>query len=73
MSPEEKIYFLRDELHHHNHLYYVKNEPVISDYEFDLKLNQLISLENEYPQFYDPNSPTVRIGSSLSNDFEIYE
>ena len=39
MSPEEKIYFLRDELHHHNHLYYVKNEPVISDYEFDLKLN----------------------------------
>jgi DNA ligase (NAD+) len=70
MSPEEKIYFLRDELHHHNHLYYVKNEPVISDYEFDLKLNELISLENEYPQFYDPNSPTVRIGSSLSNDFE---
>ena len=38
MSPKEKIYFLRDELHHHNHLYYVKNEPVISDYEFDLKL-----------------------------------
>lgn len=70
MSPKEKIYFLRDELHHHNHLYYVKNEPVISDYEFDLKLNELISLENEYPQFYDPNSPTVRIGSSLSNDFE---
>ena len=54
MSPEEKIYFLRDELHHHNHLYYVKNEPVISDYEFDLKLNQLISLENEYPQFSRP-------------------
>ena len=70
MSPKEKIYFLRDELHHHNHLYYVKNEPVISDYEFDLRLNELISLENEYPQFYDPNSPTVRIGSSLSNDFE---
>ncbi|MEC8602643.1 MAG: NAD-dependent DNA ligase LigA [Bacteroidota bacterium] len=70
MSPKEKIYFLRDELHHHNHLYYVKNEPVISDYEFDMKLNELFSLENKYPQFYDPNSPTVRIGSSLSNDFE---
>ena len=70
MSPKEKIYFLRDELHYHNHLYYVKNEPVISDYEFDMKLNELISLENKYPQFYDPNSPTVRIGSSLSNDFE---
>ena len=70
MSPKEKIYFLRDELHHHNHLYYVKNEPVISDYEFDMKLNELLSLENKYPQFYDPNSPTVRIGSSLSNDFE---
>ena len=39
MSPKEKIYFLRDELHHHNHLYYVKNEPIISDYEFDLKLS----------------------------------
>ena len=70
MNPKDKIYFLRDELHHHNYLYYVKNEPVISDYEFDLKLNELISLENKYPQFYDPNSPTVRIGSSLSNDFE---
>lgn len=70
MSPKEKIYFLRDELHHHNHLYYVQNEPIISDYEFDLKLNELIILENKYPQFYDPNSPTVRIGSSLSNDFE---
>tara|TARA_X000000368_G_scaffold113639_1_gene88648 strand:+ start:5460 stop:7460 length:2001 start_codon:yes stop_codon:yes gene_type:complete len=70
MSPKEKIYFLRDELHHHNHLYYVINEPVISDNEFDIKLKELISLENEYPQFYDPNSPSVRIGSSLSNDFE---
>ena len=70
MSPKEKIYFLRDELHHHNHLYYVVNEPVISDNEFDIKLKELISLENEYPQFYDPNSPSVRIGSSLSNDFE---
>lgn len=69
MNPEIKINHLRDELHHHNHLYYVKNSPIISDYEFDKKLNELIELENKFPEFKDINSPTMRVGSSLSNEF----
>ena len=69
MNPEKKINHLRDELHHHNHLYYVKNSPIISDYEFDKKLNELIELENKFPEFKDMNSPTMRVGSSLSNEF----
>ena len=69
MNPEIKINHLRDELHHHNHLYYVKNSPIISDYEFDKKLNELIELENKFPEFLDMNSPTMRVGSSLSNEF----
>ena len=69
MNPEKKINHLRDELHHHNHLYYVKNSPIISDYEFDKKLNELIELENKFPEFLDMNSPTMRVGSSLSNEF----
>ncbi len=69
MNPEIKINHLRDELHHHNHLYYVKNSPIISDYEFDKKLNELIELENKFPEFRDMNSPTMRVGSSLSNEF----
>ena len=70
MNPEKKINHLRDELHHHNHLYYVKNSPIISDYEFDKKLNELIELENKFPEFLDINSPTMRVGSSLSNEFK---
>ncbi|MDC3077546.1 NAD-dependent DNA ligase LigA, partial [Flavobacteriales bacterium] len=69
MNPEIKINHLRDELHHHNYLYYVKNSPIISDYEFDKKLNELIKLENKFPEFLDMNSPTMRVGSSLSNEF----
>ena len=69
MNLEKKINHLRDELHHHNHLYYVKNSPIISDYEFDKKLNELIELENKFPEFLDMNSPTMRVGSSLSNEF----
>ena len=69
MNPEKKINHLREELHHHNHLYYVKNSPIISDYEFDKKLNRLIELEKKFPEFLDMNSPTMRVGSSLSNEF----
>ena len=70
MDNQKKILELRKILHEHNHLYYVKNEPKISDYEFDLMLNELEKLELEYPEFDDPNSPTKRVGSSLSNDFK---
>ena len=63
---------LRNKLHHHNYLYYVKDTPKITDFEFDLLLSELVSLEKEYPQFFDMNSPTQRVGSSLSNSFETY-
>ena len=63
---------LRDKLHRHNYLYYVKDNPEISDFEFDQLLNELVLLEEEYPQFFDLNSPTQRVGSSLSNSFETY-
>ena len=63
---------LRDKLHRHNYLYYVKDNPEISDFEFDQLLNELVILEKEYPQFFDLNSPTQRVGSSLSNSFETY-
>ena len=63
---------LRNKLHHHNYLYYVKDTPEITDFEFDQLLSELVSLEKEYPQFFDMNSPTQRVGSSLSNSFETY-
>ena len=70
MDNQKKILELRKILHQHNHLYYVKNDPKISDYEFDVMLNNLEKLELEYPELDDPNSPTKRVGSSLSNDFK---
>jgi DNA ligase (NAD+) len=78
-SIQQNIENLRNELHLHNYNYYVLDNPVISDYEFDMKLNDLIALENKYPEFYDNNSPTLRLGGSLiknfntvSHDFPMY-
>tara|TARA_B100001057_G_scaffold488688_1_gene573545 strand:- start:8358 stop:10364 length:2007 start_codon:yes stop_codon:yes gene_type:complete len=67
---QQNIYNLRDEIHHHNFLYYIKDKPKITDYEFDQKLRQLISLEELYPEFDDMNSPTKRIGGGLLNNFQ---
>jgi DNA ligase (NAD+) len=67
---KDKIELLRTELELHNYNYYVKSKPVISDYEFDIKMKELKILETEHPEFYDKNSPTMRIGSDLSNKFE---
>ena len=61
---------LRNELHRHNHNYYVLNAPEISDKEFDDLLKKLENLEKEHPEFYDPNSPTQRVGSDLTKNFE---
>ena len=61
---------LRDELDRHNHLYYVESSPEISDKEFDELMKKLESLENEYPEFADPLSPTRRVGSDLTKGFE---
>ena len=70
MSSDKKILEnLRNELHKHTHLYYVKDAPVISDYEFDLMLKKLIDLESKFPQFFDSNSPSQRVGGKVSKKF----
>lgn len=69
-NPEiEKIYQLREELHTHNYNYYVLNSPVISDIEFDHMMRELQDLEAKYPETYDENSPTMRVGSDINKDF----
>lgn len=67
---ENRINHLRAELNRHNHNYYVLNSPEISDKDFDLLMKELEDLEAQYPQFYDPLSPTQRVGSDLSKSFE---
>ena len=66
----KKINFLRNELHNHNHRYYVEDNPILTDLEFDLMLKQLVELEAENPQFFDPNSPTQRVGGSITKSFK---
>ena len=69
-NPEiERIYKLREELHTHNYNYYVLNSPVISDIEFDHLMRELQDLEAKYPETYDENSPTMRVGSDISKEF----
>ncbi|WP_149276036.1 NAD-dependent DNA ligase LigA [Pareuzebyella sediminis] len=70
MTDQQKIEVLRDELRAHNYNYYVLDNPVISDYEFDLKLKELQVLEEKHPEFYDPSSPTLRVGGSITKNFE---
>ena len=70
MDIKERIEALRTELRDHNYRYYVLDEPVISDYEFDLKLKELQRLEEENPQYFDDNSPTQRVGGQVTKDFE---
>ena len=67
---EEKIKQLRAELNQYNYNYYVLDKPTISDFEFDLKLKELEKLEAEYPQFFDPNSPTQRVGGGIIKSFD---
>ncbi|QED36381.1 NAD-dependent DNA ligase LigA [Antarcticibacterium arcticum] len=70
MDIEERIKTLREELHQHNYNYYVLDKPVISDYDFDIKLKELQELEDHNPEFYDPNSPTQRVGGAVTKQFE---
>ncbi len=65
----ERIEQLRRELERHNHKYYVENAPEISDFEFDALLRELQELEAAHPEYDDPNSPTRRVGSDLTNEF----
>lgn len=67
---KSRIEALREELHRHNHNYYVLNSPVISDREFDLMMKELEDLEKDFPEYSDPLSPTQRVGSDLTKGFE---
>ncbi|WP_153398696.1 NAD-dependent DNA ligase LigA [Chryseobacterium vaccae] len=66
---QQKIEQLRKELHQHNENYYLLDTPTISDYEFDMLLEQLQDLEAKHPEFYDENSPTVRVGGGITKVF----
>src|SRR5690606_30105640 len=70
MTIKEQILQLRDELNKHNYNYYVLDNPTISDYEFDLKLKQLIALEQQHPEYFDLNSPSQRVGGEITKNFE---
>ena len=67
---EAKIKQLRDELNRHNYNYYVLNQPTIGDMEFDFKMHELEDLEKAHPEFADPLSPTLRVGSDISQGFK---
>ena len=70
---KQRIEELRQQLNRHNHNYYVLNQPTISDQEFDRLMRELQDLEESYPQYADPLSPTQRVGSDLSKGFEQVE
>jgi DNA ligase (NAD+) len=68
-AAKERIEYLRKELDSHNYRYYVLAEPVISDHGYDRLMSELIRLEGEHPELFDPSSPSQRVGSDISRDF----
>lgn len=66
---QQKIQGLRAELHQYNYDYYTLDESAVSDFEFDLKLKELQDLEAQHPEFYDSNSPTLRVGGEITKNF----
>lgn len=70
MDVQETILKLREELNQHNYNYYVLDHPTVSDYEFDLKLKQLQDLENTHPEYFDENSPSQRVGGTITKNFQ---
>ncbi|CAA9194301.1 NAD-dependent DNA ligase LigA [Flavobacterium collinsii] len=70
MSIQETIQTLRNELNQHNYNYYVLDNATISDYDFDIKLKELQDLENKHPEFFDENSPTQRVGGTVTKNFK---
>jgi len=73
MTEIERIDQLREELHTHNYNYYVLNAPVITDQEFDHLMRELQDLEAKHHEHFDPNSPSVRVGSDLNKNFKQVE
>ena len=70
VDEKARIVALRQALHEHNYRYYVLNQPIVSDQEFDFMMHELQDLEARHPELADPNSPSVRVGSDLSQSFE---
>ena len=69
-SVQQQINSLREVLNRHNHEYYVLDNATISDYEFDIKLKELEALEEAYPEYYNANSPSQRVGGTVSKNFQ---
>ena len=69
MSAKEVIAKLRKEIERHNHLYYVEAKPEISDFDFDMLLEQLIGLERQFPELVTPDSPSQRVGGIITKEF----
>jgi len=69
MDIHTKIQQLREELNQHNHTYYVLDKPTISDFDFDQLLKQLQELEAKHPEFFDENSPSQRVGGTITKNF----
>ena len=70
MNVKQRIDFLRKEISKHNHSYYVLDKSVISDFEFDTLLHELRELEQKYPQYFDLNSPTQKVGGDVLDGFK---
>ena len=68
-QAKKKIEQLSKDLEHHNHLYYIENNPEISDFEFDTMLNELKKIETTYPDLIKPDSPTQRVGGTVAEGF----
>ncbi|WP_396211365.1 NAD-dependent DNA ligase LigA [Flavobacterium sp.] len=69
MDISSIIQSLREQLNQHNYNYYVLDNPTISDFEFDQKLKQLQELEAKHPEFFDENSPSQRVGGTITKNF----
>jgi DNA ligase (NAD+) len=68
-AADKRIRELREALRHHNYRYYILSRPEISDFQYDLMMNELQALEKEFPEFTDVNSPSQRVGSDLNREF----
>jgi len=69
-DAKKKIAELTREINHHNRLYYIEDKPVISDYDFDKLLEELIGLEKQFPELKKPDSPTQRVGGGITKSFQ---
>src|SRR5690606_34835464 len=70
MDIQQHVLKLREELNQHNYNYYVLDQPTISDYDYDVTLKELQILETQHPEFDDEQSPTKRVGGSITKNFE---